>query len=167
MIWDFIIIGAAILVFIILARRIPLAKELDTKEKAEVSDDQMTTYGKISQADDYFDKKNFPKAEELYVQAAASEPNNPKIYSKLGAIYLEQKNFYDAKEAFSAALKADPDNASRHINLGLAYMGLKDYFKAAQTFQDGLKLNPKNKKYQRLLERAEKAQTREKKKEKS
>jgi Tfp pilus assembly protein PilF len=162
MIWDFIIIGAATLVFIILARRIPLAKELDTKEKVEVSDDQMTTYGKISQADDYFDKKNFSKAEELYVQAAASEPNNSKIYSKLGAIYLEQGNFYDAKEAFLAALKNDPDNASRHINLGLAYMGLKDYFKAAQTFQDGLNFDPKNKKYQRLLEKAEKAQDREK-----
>jgi len=162
MIWDFIIIGAVTLVFIILARRIPLAKETDAKEKVEVSNEEMTTYGKISQADEYFDKRNFPKAEELYVQAAASEPNNPKIYSKLGAIYLEQGNFYDAKEAFSAALKNDPDNASRHVNLGLAYMGLKDYYKATQTFKDALELDSKNSKYQKLLEKAEKARDREK-----
>lgn len=162
MIWDFIIIGAVTLVFIILARRIPLAKEVDAKEKIEVSDEEMTTYGKISQADEYFEKRNYPKAEELYIQAAASEPGNPKIYSKLGAIYLEQGNFYDAKEAFLAALKNDPDSASRHVNLGLAYIGLKDFFKAAQTFQDALKLDPKNKKYQKLLEKAEKAKDREK-----
>lgn len=164
MIWNFIIIGAVVLIFIILARKIPKAKESVQQEKVEVSDEEMTTYGLIAQADDYFDKKDFEKAEKLYVKAAAVEPNNPKIYSKLGAIYLEEGNFYDAKEAFSAALKVDPDNASRHINLGLAYTGLKDYFKASKTFQDALKLDPKNKKYQRLFEKAEKAKEKDNRK---
>lgn len=163
MIWNFIIIGAVVLIFIILARRIPQAQSIEKQEKVEVSDDKMTIYGLIAQADDYFDKKDFEKSEKLYVKAAASEPNNPKIYSKLGAIYLEQGNFYDAKEAFSAALKVDPNTASRHINLGLAFMGLKDYFKASKTFQDALKLDPKNKKYQRLLEKADKAKDRDNK----
>lgn len=162
MVWNFIIIGAVVIVFIILVRRIPLAKE-KAKEEVHMSNSEMTTYGLISQADDDFDRKKFAEAEQLYLKAAAAEPNNPKIYSKLGAIYLEQKNYYDAKEAFLAALKIDPDTASRHINLGLAYMGLKDYYKSAQTFGDALKLDPKNKKYQNLLEKAEKAKDREKK----
>lgn len=163
MIWNFVIIGAVVLIFIILVRRIPLAKEMQKKE-APVSREEMTTYGLMAQADDAFDRKDFPKAEELYIKVASQEPNNAKIYSKLGAIYLEQKNYYDAKDAFLQAVKIEPDNPSRYINLGLAYLGLKDYFKATQTFEEAVKLDPKNKKYQRLSEKAQKARDREKKK---
>src|SRR4030042_2944921 len=136
MIWDFVVIGAVFFVFIILIRRIPLAKEIQKENLPEISDKEMTTYGLVAQADDAFDRKDFEEAEKLYVKAAASDPNNAKIYSRLGAIYLEQGNYYDSKEAFSQAIKIDSDTASRHINLGLAYMGLKDYFKAGKVFQD-------------------------------
>jgi len=161
MTWDFVIIGAVVIILIILIRRIPRAKEISEKEAPEVTDEEMTLYGLISQADDAFDKKDFEKAESLYIKAAAQDPNNPKIYSRLGAIYLEQRNYYDAKDSFSQAIKIDPDNASRHINLGLAFLGLKDYYKSVQTFQDALELDPRNKKYRDLLDRAQKAKERE------
>lgn len=161
MIWDFVIIGAVVIIFLVLARQIPLAKKM--REEVEISPESMTNYGKIAQADDAFDKKDFEKAEELYVKAAAADPDNVKIYSRLGAIYLEQKNFYDAKEAFLQAVKLDSDTASRQVNLGLAYMGLKDYFKATEVFRVALKMDPKNKKYQDLLEKAEKLVAKEKK----
>lgn len=164
MIWNFIIIGAVVLIFIVLVRRVPTAMKFQKGEKLDVPPEKITSYGLIAQADDAFERKEFDKAEELYIKIAASEPNNAKIYNRLGAIYLEQENFYDAKDAFLQALKLEPEIASRHVNLGLAYLGLKDYFKAEQSFQAALKLDPKNTKYQKLAERAEKLKERESKK---
>lgn len=162
MIWNLIIIFAVIVVLYLIARRLPLARK-KLQEGRVVSDEEMSLYGLIAQADDAFESKEFEKAENLYVKAAANDPDNPKIYSRLGAIYLEQKNYFDAKDAFLQAAKLEPDLASRHINLGLAYTGLKDYYKAQESFRKALEQDPKNKKYQRLLEKAEKAQEREKK----
>ena len=137
---------------------------MQTEENPELSEKEMTTYGLIAQADDAFDRKAFADAEELYVKAAAQDPNNDKIYSRLGAIYLEQENFYDAKEAFLQTVRLDDSSASHHVNLGLAYLGLKDYYKAEQAFRDALDLDPKNKKYQNLLEKAQRSQSKDKNK---
>jgi len=164
MIWNFAIIGAIIIALLVIIRKIPLAKEMQKKENPELSEKEMTTFGLIAQADDAFDRKDFTDAEELYVKAAAQDPDNDKIYNRLGAIYLENKNYYDAKDAFLQTVKLDDTNPSHHINLGLAYLGLKDYYKAEQAFQDALKLDPKNKKYQNLLEKAQKSQDKDNKK---
>jgi Flp pilus assembly protein TadD len=162
MIWNFSIIIAVVIIFIILARRIPAAKKL-RNETSKASPEEITTYGLIAQADDAFEAKDFEKAEELFVKAATKDPNNAKIYNRLGVIYLEQKNYFDAKDAFSQAIKVEPETASRYVNLGLAYMGLKDYYKATQTFKEAVRLEKRNKKYQGLLERAQKAYEKEKK----
>lgn len=164
MIWNAVIIGAIILALIILIRKIPTVKEIEKRENPELSEKEMTVYGLLAQADDAFDRKDFVNSEELYVKAAANDPDNVHIYNRLGAIYLEQSNFYDAKEAFSQAVRFEEKNASHYCNLGLAYLGLKDYYKSAQTFQKALELEPKNKKYQEFLEKAKKLQDRENKK---
>lgn len=162
MIWNIIIIASVVLIFIMMARRIPLARQLQKKE-IDATPEEITLYGLIAQADDAFDRKKFELAEKLYIQAAAQDPSNAKIYNRLGAIYLEQNNFYDAKDAFLQATRLDAGVASRYANLGLAYMGLKDYFKAGQTFKEALKIDPKNQKYQGFLEKSQKLQEKEKK----
>lgn len=164
MIWNFIIIGAVVLILFLLIRKIPLARKIQETENPELSEKEMTTYGLIAQADDAYDRKDYDDAEELYVKAAAADPDNAKLYNRLGAIYLEQKNYYDAKESFAQTVKLDKNNASHHINLGLAFMELKDYYKAEQSFSNALKLDPKNKKYQSLLEKSKTSQEKEKKK---
>lgn len=164
MIWNFVIIGAVVLIFILLLRRVPTALRYQKGEKPEVSAETITAYGQVAQADDAYERKDFEKAEELYIKIAATEPNNAKIYNRLGAIYLEQENFYDAKDAFLIALKLEPEIASRHVNLGMAYLGLKDNYKAEQSFKSAIKIDPKNDKYQKLFTRAEKLREREKKK---
>ncbi len=163
MTWNFIIIGAVVLIFIILLRRVPTAVRFKKGQKPDVSAETITSYGLLAQADDAYERKDFSKAEELYIKIAAAEPNNAKIYNRLGAIYLEQENFYDAKDAFLLAKKLEPEIASRYANLGLAYLGLKDNYKANESFRTALKLDPKNPKYQKLAERAEKLREREKK----
>lgn len=163
MIGIIIVVAAIVVVLILIARRLPDARAKMFQSR-EVSDQEISLYGLIAQADEAFEKKKYEEAENIYVKAASQDPDNPKIYSRLGAIYLEQKNFYDARDAFLQAAKIEPDLASRHINLGLAYMGLKDYYKAGESFKKALELDPKNKKYEHLLERAGKSQEKEKKK---
>ncbi|MGA2666465.1 MAG: tetratricopeptide repeat protein [Patescibacteria group bacterium] len=162
MIWSILVVVAVVAVIVILARRLPDARQKMVASK-EVSDQELSLYGMIARADEAFERRRYSEAENLYVKVAVNDPDNPKIYSRLGAIYLEQKNFYDAKDAFLHASKLEPDLASRHINLGLAYMGLKDFFKAVEEFKTALDLDGKNKKYQRLLDKANKYLEKDKK----
>lgn len=163
MIWNLLIIFAVATILVILGRRLPDARKI-RQETALTSDKDLNLYSVIAQADDAFEGRKFEKAETLYIKAAAEDPDNAKIYSRLGAIYLEQKNYYDAKDAFCQACKLEPDLASRHINFGLALMGLKDYFKATESFQKAINIDPKNKKYQKLLDKAQKHYQKERKK---
>ncbi|MFA6492951.1 MAG: tetratricopeptide repeat protein [Patescibacteria group bacterium] len=163
MIWNLSIIAAVVVILIIIARRLPDARKVMQESKG-VTDEEVSLYGMIAQADDAFESKDFQKAESLYIKVAALDPDNAKVYSRLGAIYLEQKNFYDAKDAFLQAAKLEPELASRHVNLGLAFMGLKDYFKATESFKKALNLDRKNSKYKKLLEKVQKLYEKEKKK---
>lgn len=163
MIWNLLVILAVVIMLIIVARRLPDARK-KMSETREVSDEELNLYGVIAQADDAFEQKKYDKAESLYVKAASEDPDNAKIYSRLGAIYLEQANFYDARDAFLQAVKLEPELASRHINLGLAFMGLKDYYKATESFKKALNIDKKNSKYDRLLTKAQKLYEKEKKK---
>lgn len=163
MVWNLLVVLAAVCILIIVARRIPDARK-KLKEVKEVSNEELNLYSLVAQADDAFESKRYEKAESLYLKAAAEDPDNAKIYSRLGAIYLEQKNYYDAKDAFFQAAKIEPDLASRYVNLGLALMGLKDYFKAVESFEKALKIDSKNAKYERLLKKAQKLYEKEKSK---
>lgn len=163
MIWDLLVVGLVVVILIIIARRLPDARKIMSQSR-ETTDEEVNLYSMIAQADDAFENKNFQKAEELYIKVAAADPDNAKIYSRLGAIYLEQKNYYDAKDAFLQAAKLEPNLASRYVNLGLAFMGLKDYFKAIEAFKKALSLDHKNSKYKKLLEKTQKLYEKEKKK---
>ncbi|MEI6040270.1 MAG: hypothetical protein WCP93_02890 [Candidatus Berkelbacteria bacterium] len=163
--WDFIIIGAVVLIFLILARRLPVAAQFQ-KAEDEVSPARIVAVGAMAQADDAFDRKDYTAAESLYIKIAAQEPNNFKVYDRLGTIYIVQKNYYDAKDAFLQAIKLESGDLSLFIKLGDAYMGLKDYFKASQSYMQAVEQEPKNKKYRELYEKAQKALDKEKKKKK-
>lgn len=79
---------------------------------------------------------NYQEAEQSLVQAAAVDPKNPKIYSRLGIVYLEQgENWNEAEEAFSQALKYDARNGYVHNNLGLVLYNQDKYAAAAREFE--------------------------------
>lgn len=105
----------------------------------------------IKEADDLMDAGDLRGAEEFYLKAASKMPNNPKIYNRLGIIYLQQKNFADARDAFLAGLKLDDRHASRNFNLALAYIGLGTTEKAKVAIKRALELDPTNKKYKQSL----------------
>ncbi len=106
----------------------------------------------IVQADESFRKKNFKDAEKYYLQAATKDPDNARIYNRLGVIYLQTKNFKDAIEAFRGAIKFDDRVASRHFNLALAYLGKRDYRSAERGLKEAMRLDPTNEKYRQLLD---------------
>lgn len=169
MIWNFVIIGAVVLIFLVMIRRLPVAARFVEKEKEkelQITPQKLADYSQMSQADEAFEAKKYDVAEDLYIKIAAHEPNNPKVYNQLGVIYLDQKNYYDAKDAFLQSIKLDPSNIEIFIDLGHAYMGLKDYFKASQSYMKAIEQEPKNKKYRELYEKAQKALDKEKKRKK-
>lgn len=167
MIWNFVIIGAVVLIFLILVRRLPVAARFIEKEKeTDIPVEKLEKYSQMSQADDAFESKKYDVAEELYIKIAAHEPNNAKVYNRLGVIYLDQKNYYDAKDAFLQSIKLDAGDIEIFINLGHAYLGLKDYFKASQSYLKAIEQEPKNRKFRDLYEKAQKMLDREKKRKK-
>lgn len=167
MIFEVIIIISAVIIFILVARRLPDLKKENTvkfnlfeKTKQKTSDfwnDEKINYKNKTNfeiGNSYFDKGNYKEAEKYYVKAAAEDPQNPKIYNRLGIIYLEQKNYRDAKDAFLEVLKFDDKKASRHINYGLACLNLRNYKEAIDSFEKAVKLEPKNQKYKAILKEA-------------
>lgn len=106
----------------------------------------------VTHADEAFRKKDYKEAEKYYLQAAAKDPENARIYNRLGVIYLQIKNYKDAIEAFRRALKFDDRVASRHFNLALAYLGKRDFRSAEKCLREGIRLEPTNEKYRKTLE---------------
>ena len=109
----------------------------------------------VEEADDFFTAGDLKSSEKLYLKAAAKDPRNVKIYSRLGTLYLKQDNFADARDALLAALNIDNTVATRHYNLSLAYSGLHAREKAKVAIKKAIDIDPENQKYQKVLERLE------------
>lgn len=109
----------------------------------------------LIKADTAFEGKDYRLAEKLYLDAATHDPENPKIYGRLGVMYLNQGNFRDARDAFLFALKYDERVASRHYNLALAYQALGTTNKALAEIKRALDLDPGNEKYASLRQNLE------------
>jgi tetratricopeptide (TPR) repeat protein len=110
----------------------------------------------IARADDAFKRKDFKTAETYYLKAAVKDPDNAKIYNRLGVIYLQMKNYKDAVEAFRGALKYDDRVACRHYNIALAYLGKRDYRSAEKGLKEAIRLDPTNEKYRKTLQAIQK-----------
>ena len=101
----------------------------------------------LEMADALYAQKNFPKAEHMYLQLAKQDPRNPKLYNRLGVLFLEQQNYADARDAFKAALSIDDSRASRHYNYSMACYHLGQFREAQDAMIQALKRDPKNPKY--------------------
>lgn len=113
---------------------------------------QKIAFELTTQADAAFRKKDYKTAEKFYLQAATKDPDNARIYNRLGVIYLQTKNYKDAVEAFRGSIKFDDRVASRHYNLALAYLGKKDYRSAQKAVEEAIRLEPTNDKYRQTHE---------------
>jgi tetratricopeptide (TPR) repeat protein len=150
---EIILIISLSVIFIILLRHLPEVKlntELSHTAVARptfavaltssvVGDDKIINLWK--KADEEFDIKNYKQAEKLYLKIASKDPKNPKVYGKLGIIYLELGNYLDAKDAFSEAVKRDSGNAFWYNNLGLAFYNLKRFNESIDAYKKSVAID--------------------------
>lgn len=162
MIFEVIIIFSVVLVFLIILRRLPniliknqsrLSPQKENVDKLPLKkESQIFDFSEsLDQADESFKDKNYQEAEKLYLELATHSPKNPKVYNRLGVLYLEQGNYSDAKEAFYQIIKSDDKKASRWYNYALACVGLQEYRNAIEALEKAISLDDKNKKYQVML----------------
>lgn len=113
----------------------------------------------LEMADTLFAQKSYDKAERIYLQLARQEPKNPKLYNRLGVLFLERENYTDAREAFQAALAIDDSRASRHYNYAMACYHLGQLRLAQDAVIQALKRDPRNAKYQAFAEQIRKTRS--------
>lgn len=106
----------------------------------------------FEEGDNLLKAGKFEQAEQFFLRAASRHPNDPKIYARLGLMYLNNKNYSDAIESLKVATKLDRYNPSRHYNLALSYWGNKDIQKAIMSVREAISLDPVTPKYRQLLE---------------
>jgi tetratricopeptide (TPR) repeat protein len=111
----------------------------------------------LREGDDYLKSSKLKEAERAYLRGVAKNPKNPRLYNRLGAIYLKQRNYRDAVEAFEAARDFDGTKASRHYNVALAAWQLGNLSKARDAIKQAILLDPQSAKYQDLSNQMEQA----------
>ncbi len=89
---------------------------------------------------------DFPKAEALYKQAEATDPESPDPHIGYGNIQLEQGRFHLAMDQYVKALEAarqrNTPSYGAHAGLGTVYLSLGHYGLAMQEFDRAIGANP-------------------------
>jgi two-component system chemotaxis response regulator CheY len=94
----------------------------------------------------------FDEAEKLFASALDANPQDLKLYNRLGIALRQQSKYAEAEQCYKQALKVHPDNAIIYYNLGVLHMQTKDLIKAAQSFQRALELDPGFKEAREMLD---------------
>lgn len=111
---------------------------------------------KIREADNLLSQGKTEEAEQIYLDLAAKFVNDPKIYNRLGVVYLKQKNYADARDSFLRSIRLDDTESARHYNLAMAYLGMGAVEKGKVSLKKALDIEPGKEKYQRALEKIKK-----------
>lgn len=122
----------------------------EAQRQTVLSDDAL-----LKEGDEYLKTGKLREAERAYLRGVAKNPKNPRLYNRLGAIYLKQRNYRDALEAFEAARDFDGSKASRHYNVALAAWQLGNLSKAREAIGQAMQLDPKSAKYTALKQQME------------
>jgi tetratricopeptide (TPR) repeat protein len=89
---------------------------------------------------------DFPKAEALYKQAAATYPESPYPYDGYGNVQMSQGHFRLAMKQYEAALKAarqrNESNYNAHAGLAEVYLVMGNYGLAMDEFNRAIGANP-------------------------
>ncbi len=106
----------------------------------------------FAQAEEHLRAGRFNEAELKLLEVERINPHYPRLYNRLGIVYLETGEPQKAVAAFEHAVLGDPSKAARHANLGMAYLKAKKYSLAQKALERAVEIDPGNAKYRRLLE---------------
>ena len=103
----------------------------------------MTTDQELASAVQLHQAGDRAKAEAIYRQILAREPNNGHALHLLGVIALQNGRNEEAVELIRRAIANGPDWADFHFNLGSSLAGLRRWDEAAAEFRRALQIQPR------------------------
>ncbi|MCB4792525.1 MAG: tetratricopeptide repeat protein [Elusimicrobia bacterium] len=133
---------------------IEIVKELNSKKRIEragkegrnnitkTSSDNGVIYAE--KGDDYRNKQEYEKAEEMYKRAIELNPDYDQEYFGLGHCYEVAGRYEEAEEMYEKALKLNPKSLWNNKDLGFFYLNLKRFEEAEEMFKKAIEIYPKN-----------------------
>ncbi|MES9968945.1 MAG: tetratricopeptide repeat protein [Candidatus Thiodiazotropha sp.] len=112
----------------------PSAEELATEDPALIA----------RLADDYFMKKDYPQAIELYERALKINPDDVETYNDLGLSLFYIGQSQRAVEILQSGVSKQPDFQRIQLTLGFVQAQAGDKVAAATAFQKAIELGPEN-----------------------
>jgi outer membrane protein OmpA-like peptidoglycan-associated protein len=90
----------------------------------------------VTQGDQYYGKKDYKKALELYLQAIDSNPDDAAINLKIGLSYLYSETKSKAAKYISKSYRLNPNiNDEIDYHLGVAFQNTNEFNKAIEHFE--------------------------------
>jgi tetratricopeptide (TPR) repeat protein len=83
------------------------------------------------------------KAEELWLRAAALDPQNILCRLQLAVLYQQTRKDREALQLYEEAAKLDPRDGLTQLNMGRVCMKLNQIERAERTFKEVIRLEPK------------------------
>ena len=109
---------------------------------AEAPDNASSVDALEQRGDELRASKYYLDAVDFYRAALKKDPNNARIYNKVGIAELQMHRFDDAKKDFEKSIKKDRDYSNSYNNLGVIYYHDKKYSKAISLYEKAIKLTP-------------------------
>lgn len=111
----------------------------------------------------YILSKKFKQAVALLESLSEQEPDNPMVWTNLGAAYLGNPILADDEKqrraitAFERAIELNPKAPNVAYNIGLIYRDRKETDRALHWFQRALEANPNDKDARHFIEQLSKS----------
>jgi tetratricopeptide (TPR) repeat protein len=90
----------------------------------------------------YMIQRRAGAAEELWLKAAALDPENALCRLQLAVLYQQTEKHRDAFRLYEEVAKLDPGDALTHLNLGRVSLKLNQIERAGQAFKEVMRLAP-------------------------
>ncbi len=99
------------------------------------------------EADKLMKEEKYVEAEKKYIEALSIEQKNPKLYEKLGRLYVRNKNYDQARDTLRFASRLSPNDASVVASLGEIAFARSEFSDAITYFQHAVALRPRSPRY--------------------
>ena len=92
---------------------------------------------------EYFKRKDYTRAEQLYRRALSVQPVYEKALFNLGNLYRVKEDYDGAISMYQKAARVNPKNFRNHNNLGNAFAMMRNYEEASKAFEKALQCKPR------------------------
>ena len=97
---------------------------------------------KVAEAWDFYNRREYVNAIDLFNDAAKLNPDNALAYLGRGTVYYNQKQYVQAIFEFDRATELNPQLYQAHYNRANAYQAMNQYGQAIESYGAAIALNP-------------------------